>query len=104
MVAFQLGDEVVYRAMQIARTMGLRIHEVVRLYHAQIRRAMRTGSLRVKGKGGKERDVPLTEEARTALEGVLKRSKRGHKVFVSPDEKAHNVIKNIKSWIIYHRT
>ncbi|MBE0467688.1 MAG: integrase, partial [Candidatus Desulforudis sp.] len=51
----------------LGREMGNRIHEAVRLYRADAERALNTGALRIKGKGGKVRLVPLTPGARDAL-------------------------------------
>lgn len=83
--------------------LGLRIHEAVRLYRVDIERALANGALRVKGKTGKERDVPLTPVAETELLKLKKDTPRGAKVFVKPGEKADQVIKDIQDFIRKHR-
>lgn len=53
----------------------------------------------IKGKGGKVRSVPLTEEAKALVREIVAHSERGRKVFVDPSEKTHQVIKHIQGWI-----
>jgi integrase len=68
--------------MRIARFMGLRIHECVRMGTGQAERFLKAGELTTKGKGGKVRTIPLNREAQAVLaEGVSAAGGRG-KVFV----------------------
>lgn len=64
--------------------LGLRIHECFRLDTAAAEAALRTGELTVKGKSGKIRSVPITDNARSILSAACRRTQRGHKIFV-PD-------------------
>ncbi|MDI6630914.1 MAG: phage integrase N-terminal SAM-like domain-containing protein [Thermoanaerobacteraceae bacterium] len=57
----------------LAYELGLRIHEVIRLWRADAERALREGELKVKGKGGLVRSVPLTPVAAEALERAKER-------------------------------
>lgn len=103
-LAEDLGDRRVRWALTLARYLGLRIHEVVRLDRAQLINALRTGVLQnLKGKGGKLRDIPLTPGAKVVIAEIVSVTPVGHKVFVRPDEKAHQVIKHIQNWIGNHR-
>ncbi|WP_425332865.1 integrase domain-containing protein [Bacillus aerius] len=45
--------------IQLARELGLRVHEAVKIERAAAEKALRTGYLTVKGKGGLVRDVPV---------------------------------------------
>lgn len=81
----------------LAREMGLRIHECTRIDRNDAEKALRTGELHIKGKGGKERDVPLTEAARDVLRSRMAEVARGDKLFIKEDEKTHLVIKSIQN-------
>jgi integrase/recombinase XerD len=103
-LAEEMGDHRVRWALTLARHLGLRIHEVVRLSRAQLLDALRTGTLHnLKGKGGKLRDIALTPGAKVVIAEIVKATPVGDKAFVMPDEQAHQVIKHIQSWIGNHR-
>lgn len=78
---------------------GLRIHEAFRLDTATAEAALRTGWLVVKGKGGKIRQVPLSKASRTALHSALKKTQRGHKLFVADDVETHLAINRMQQFI-----
>lgn len=54
--------------MVLARCAGLRLHEVMRIDTAIARAAIRNGCITIKGKGGKIRKVPMTEDVRNEFE------------------------------------
>jgi len=87
----------------LGKEMGLRIHEAVRLNRTDIERAFREGFLTVKGKGGLIRQVPLNDVAITNLEVAIKHIPRGQKLFVPPDQKAHQVIQRVQDFIKNNR-
>lgn len=89
----------------LARTMGLRVAEAVCMRRSQAENALKTGVYHVQGeaKGGKHRSVPLSAEARHVLNERLKDVKRGERVFIAPNEKAHEVINRIEKHLERHR-
>lgn len=78
---------------------GLRIHEGYRLDTAAAEAAIRSGELTVKGKGGKIRSVPITDNARAILSAALSRTKRGHKLFVPDGVPTDRVIHDMQVFI-----
>ncbi len=87
----------------LAREVGLRVHEAVRLSRTDAEKAISTNILTVKGKGGLIRDVPLNDVAIDALTMLLKNTQRGHKLFVPPNQKAHQVIQRVQDFIKNNR-
>jgi len=102
-LAREQGYQRVASAMQLARTQGLRIHEAFRMDRSNVENALRTGELATKGKGGKERTIPLTEEGRQVLKQAMHGVDRGHKLFINDGEKTHLVIKETQNWIDRNR-
>lgn len=104
LLASRMRDNRVKWALALARYMGLRIHEIIRLDRSQLLSATKTGVLeRIKGKGGKFRDVPMTPEAKLVIAEIVTLTPVAQKAFVRPSEKAHVVIKHIQNWIANHR-
>jgi integrase len=97
------GEEEVADVLILGRELGKRIHEVVRLDRADGERALKENEIRIKGKGGLIRRVPLTPAARTALSRAKNRVPRGAKLFVPSGQKAHQIIKKIQDFIRWHR-
>lgn len=98
------GRDNVACALILGRFAGLRIHEVMRIDTATAEHALREGALTVKGKGGKMRSVPIERECvRNALETMLKRTSRGHKLFVSDDMPTDEAIYRLQLYIYKHR-
>jgi site-specific recombinase XerD len=81
----------------LGRREALRIHEACRLTRNDAEKAITTGKLTVKGKGGKIRVIPISEESKQALNEYIRNMniERGQKLFVKEDEKTHLVIKHI---------
>lgn len=102
-LAREQGCERVASAMGLALTQGLRIHEVFRLDRSIAEATIRNGELKIKGKGGKERIIPLTEEGRQVLEQAINGISRGQKLFVNKEEKTHLIIKETQNWIARYR-
>lgn len=90
------------RAMGLARHAGLRVHEVFRLDRAAAEKALRTGVLTVKGKGGKVRTIPCSRETIKILEEASQGVARGSKLFATLGQ-THLQIKDLQTWIEKHR-
>jgi site-specific recombinase XerD len=98
------GKEWIANILTLQRELGLRLHEAVRLYTINAARALASGHLVVKGKGGKVRQtVKLTSLAEQALQCAAARVRRGARLFVPEGEKAHLVIKQVQDFIREHR-
>jgi site-specific recombinase XerD len=94
------GNEWIADILTLQRELGLRIHEAVRLYTCDVARALASGHLVVKGKGGKVRQtIPLTPPAKKALQHAAARVRRGARLYVPEGEKAHLVIKQVQDFI-----
>ena len=90
-------------AFYLARYAGLRIHECFRIDTAIAEQALRDGSIRIKGKGGKVRTIPIKEPIKLALRKCLDTTPRGHKLLVPdkiPTDKAINLL---QAFIMKHR-
>jgi integrase len=90
--------------LKIARHLGLRIHEVIKLERAQIEYALRHYVLIVRGKGGRIRSIPVSTKAAEILQECLAISYRGQKVFVPQGMKAHQVQDQVRNFIFNHRS
>lgn len=103
-IAEKLDRKDALLAMRLSRHAGLRIHEVTRLDRAQAESAIEKGILHVKGKGGKERDIPLNSKAVESLKEACKMAPgKNSKLLVNPGEKTHVVIQSIQNFIRRHR-
>lgn len=91
-------------AMYLGRFAGLRIHEVMRIDTAIAEQALREDAITIKGKGGKIRTVPIEDERiRVALETMLKRTERGHKLFVPDEVPTDRAINGVQQFILKYR-
>lgn len=85
--------------IKICEMFGLRIHEVYSMRHSQIREALKTGNLKVKGKGGLIRYIPI-ENNRKLLIKVSAYKKTGiDRIFVASEEKTHLKIKEMQEFV-----
>ena len=89
--------------IQLARELGLRVHEAVKIDRSDAEKALRTGFLTVKGKGGLIRDIPLSANVIPIITTAMKRVDRGQKLFVPPHEKTHQVIQKVQDFIRNNR-
>lgn len=101
--ARDLGRQDVIDFMRLGREAGLRIHEIARLDRATAEKAVRTGLLTIKGKGGLIRTFPLRESVLEVLKQRMAMVGRGEKLFVERGVKTHTVIKSIQNFIYHHR-
>jgi len=102
-LSYSRGQDRISEISTLARNEGLRIHETLRIDRATVERALATGELHVKGKGGKERDVPLSKESLEILQKRIQSVERGHKLYVAEGESTHLVIKQIQNFINRNR-
>ncbi len=87
----------------LARYAGLRLEECFRIDTNDAQNSLESGELFVKGKGGLTRYVPINESIRIAFEDLLKTTPKGHKLFVTPEDKTHLAMKRLQCFIAYHR-
>ncbi|TDY38976.1 site-specific recombinase XerD [Alicyclobacillus sacchari] len=97
------GQARIAQIATLARNEGLRIHETLKLDRSAAEKAIKTGVLHVVGKGGRERDVPLSRESREMLQERIQDVERGQKLFVREGEKTHLVIKQVQNFINRNR-
>ena len=86
-------------AIILARNLGLRIHEVLRIDTAIARLAVKTGFLTIKGKNGLFRQIPINTPAQIELEKFLRLTLPGRKLFVPHDVKTHITKGEIQAFI-----
>lgn len=90
-------------AFYLARYAGLRIHECFRIDTAIAEDALRNNAITVKGKGGKVRTVPISEQIAIAMKKQLERTKRGHKLLVPDDMHTDRAINRLQLFIMANR-
>lgn len=83
--------------VRLARDHGLRIHETTRLDKSDLKRALNEKCITVKGKGGLIRSIPVNNYY--LIEKLYSETPNGSKVFVRNEEKTHEVISKIQSFI-----
>lgn len=89
--------------LTLARYAGLRIEECFRIDTNDAEKALETGRLFVRGKGGLTRYVPINRSIEIVLKNALKGVRRGEKLFVRNGDKTHLAMKRLQCFIAYHR-
>jgi len=102
-VCWKYSREDYVAMLYLARYVGLRIHECLRIDTATAKDAVRKMAITFKGKGGKIRTVPILESIRTELEKMLAVTKRGHKLFVPDGVRTDYAKQCLERFIIVHR-
>lgn len=87
----------------LAYNAGLRIHECMRIDYNTASRAVDSGNLTIKGKGGLVRTVPLNSEAVSILRDSMVDKSPGDKLYINKDDKTHLVIKRVQNFINRNR-
>lgn len=87
----------------LGRYAGLRIHECFRIDTATASKAVKEKVITIKGKGGLVRAVPLNDLLVQRLQQDLKRTPRGHKLYVPDDQETHEAIKALQAFIWLYR-
>ena len=102
-IAISGGHKDYVAIFSLARYAGLRLEECFRIDTNDARKALETGRLFVKGKGGLTRYVPINEPIRITLSDMLRITPKGQKLFVAPYDKTHLAMKRLQCFISYHR-
>ena len=97
--ASALGREDYVTVLCLARYAALRLHECFRIDTQTAAVSLKAGRLRIKGKGGLERDVPINLTIEIQLKKMLAVTPRGHKLFVAPDDKTHLAMHRFQNFI-----
>lgn len=103
-LAISQGREDFVSALLLGRFAGLRIHECFRIDTATAAKAVKERMLTIKGKGGLVRTVPLNDLLLQRLQYDLKRTPRGHKLFVPDAQETHEAIKALQAFIWLYRS
>ena len=105
MIVFALseGRDDYILVANLARYVGLRIHECFRIDTAIAERVLREGAITIKGKGGKVRTVPVREEVAELLREKLAHTVRGHKLLVPDGVPTDHAITCFQHWLVAHR-
>lgn len=95
-----IGNKEYEYALKVGLTLGLRIHEFYKMRTSQIREALKTGEIIVKGKGGLVRTLPITNEERALLGDILNEVKSDNdRLFVKKNEKTHRKMRALEEYI-----
>ncbi len=96
------GQNRIADMIQIAVDHGFRIHEVIRLERVDLQKGLKEGSIKIKGKGGLVRKVPVQNRAH--IEKLVEETPvRQAKIFVYENEKGHQVIEMVQQFIYSNR-
>lgn len=102
-LAISQGRKDFASVLLLGRHAGLRIHECFRIDTATAAKAVKERMLTIKGKGGLVRAVPLNDLLVQRLQQDLKRTPRGHKLYVPEDQETHEAIKALQAFIWLYR-
>ena len=101
--AMETGNYDYAAILTLARYAGLRLEECFRIDTNDAEKAIETGRLFARGKGGLTRYVPINRSIEIVLTNSLKGVKRGEKLFVRSGDKTHLAMKRLQCFISYHR-
>ena len=101
--AMETGNYDYAAILTLARYAGLRLEECFRIDTNDAEKAIETGRLFARGKGGLTRYVPINRSIEIVLTNSLKGVKRGEKLFVRSGDKTHLAMKRPQCFISYHR-
>lgn len=97
----------IVKTMDAIRHTGMRLDEACTLKRNEVENALRTGILHLENtKGGRPRDIELTEEARNVLEVVIKDVPRAGYVFTPQkywDKGIHRFEASVQRFMCNHR-
>ncbi len=87
-------------AFKLGMTLGLRIHELFKINKSQIKEALKNGEIKIKGKGGFIRSVPIGENEKLLLKEVISSLKSdNNRIFVNKGKKTHIKIKALEAYV-----
>lgn len=101
--ALAVGHNDYVSIFYLGRFAGLRIHECFRIDTATASKAVKEKAITIKGKGGLVRTVPLNDILIQRLQHDLKRTPRGHKLYVPDNQETHEAIKALQAFIRLYR-
>lgn len=106
-IAHQQGKPEYAQVITLCHSMGLRITEAMAISRAQAEAALRSGIYKVgkEAKGGRVREVPLSEAGRKVFVDTLKGTTRGERLFinVAAGEKTHLAVRKAETWLKVNR-
>lgn len=103
-IAINKGRPEIARMMEATYNTGMRLEEAASLRRHEVEKALRTGQLHLRNtKGGRPRDIPLTDEASRVLKDAIQDVKRGDYVFCPSTEKVHEYKKDVEDLIYRNR-
>jgi len=103
MICHMAGRDDYVTIASLMRYCGLRIHECFRIDTAIANQAVKTNAITIKGKGGKIRTVPIDDATNSRLQGMLKITPRGHKLFVPHGVPIDKAINKLQDFVREHR-
>ncbi|MCG9969878.1 site-specific integrase [Pelotomaculum terephthalicicum JT] len=102
--AVSIGRYDIARTMEAIRATGMRLDEAASLRRSVVEDALKSGVLHLKNtKGGRPRDVPLSDRAVAVFNEALKNSPRGGYAFTPAGMKVHVYKKEVENFIYNHR-
>jgi len=102
--AIQCGHPKIASTIQASYTTGMRLDEAASLRRNDAEKALRTGSLHLTNtKGGRPRDVQLSDRAKEVLSEAIQGISRGSYVFVPENTRVHEFKKDVQNFIYQHR-
>ena len=100
----ELEKPQIKRIIEASRNTGMRLDEAASLKRHEVEDALRTGILHLTNtKGGRPRDLPLTDKVKWILQKALSETTRGNYVFTPEGQKVHEFKKEVQSFIYNHR-
>ena len=107
-IAKSLGRPEISNIIECMRSTGMRINESITLRDSHLRNALSTNKISITNtKGGRPREIPLTDRARDLFERQLQIVGRGEFAFTPKNyvesHKIHDFKQSIKNFIYNHR-
>ncbi len=103
-VAEKIGKAHISSIMEAMRSTGMRLDEAASLRRATVERAVRTGILELRNtKGGRPRQVPLSDRARRCMREAIQQVSRGNYVWVKKGQKVHQLEVEVQNFLYQHR-
>ncbi|OPX85572.1 MAG: site-specific tyrosine recombinase XerD [Pelotomaculum sp. PtaB.Bin117] len=102
--AVSIGRYDINRTMEAIRSTGMRLDEAASLRRSVVEDALKSGVLHLKNtKGGRPREVPLTDRAVAVFQEALRNSSRGGYAFTPAGMRVHVYEKKVENFIYNHR-
>ena len=104
-LALKMGRYDVAISIQFGVELGTRIHETFRQDRAAINKALKSGELTTKGKGGYIRDIPAQKESQREILKIAKNQTAldHQKAFIPDGKTIKQSMKSVQNWLYNHR-